>query len=317
MPRLIDTAAVTHAIGLAALVEGVRAARVDVEDEDGLASLAPLLKALSNNRTFLGEIVVDELKARGRRQVETSPYGAQVVMLFRANDDWFVRANLWPAATDPTVRASGAAAFFYGVPHDHNFHFLTVGHAGPGYAGDYWEHDHRAVAGVPGEAVALRHTGRHRLAPGQVMLYRAHRDIHSQLAPERLSVSLNIMEAGGLQPWFDQYRIDVDGGRIAGTLNRTAHEPLLAIAGALGGGEGLDLLDHLARTHPVDRIAFAAVEALAQAAPGRDARAVLLDGAARRGRPGVAGRAVAALAAVEAEWRWIDDGAGTEPILLA
>jgi hypothetical protein len=35
------------------------------------------------------------------------------------------------------MRASGAAAFVYGLPHDHNFDFLTLGYFGPGYWSDY------------------------------------------------------------------------------------------------------------------------------------------------------------------------------------
>jgi hypothetical protein len=62
-----------------------------------------------------------------------------------------LRANFWPAREDPVVRASGPAAFFYDLPHDHNFPFLTYGYLGPGYWSDYFEYDVDALAGVPGE----------------------------------------------------------------------------------------------------------------------------------------------------------------------
>lgn len=43
---------------------------------------------------------------------------------------------------------------------------------------------------------SIRFVERSNLAEGRMMLYRAHRDVHSQLPPESLSVSLNIMDEG-------------------------------------------------------------------------------------------------------------------------
>ncbi len=42
------------------------------------------------------------------------------------------RANIWPSENDHMVRASGGASFVLGLPHDHNFSFLTLGYFGPG-----------------------------------------------------------------------------------------------------------------------------------------------------------------------------------------
>ena len=39
-------------------------------------------------------------------------------------------------------KASGISPFFYHVPHDHNFSFLTVGYLGPGYWSEYYEYDY-------------------------------------------------------------------------------------------------------------------------------------------------------------------------------
>lgn len=49
------------------------------------------------------------------------------------------------------------------------------------------------VSGWQGETVGLRFIERSTLSPGKLMLYRAHLDVHSQLAPEAMSVSLNVM----------------------------------------------------------------------------------------------------------------------------
>ena len=53
-------------------------------------------------------------------------------------------------------KASGTSPFFYHVPHDHNFSFLTVGYLGPGYWSEYYEYDYGEVVGMPGEKVDLQ-----------------------------------------------------------------------------------------------------------------------------------------------------------------
>ena len=98
------------------------------------------------------------------------------------------------------------------------------------------------------------------------MHYRAHLDVHSQLPPDALSVSLNILHVTRAQAWYDQYRFDVEKDEVAGILNEGASECLLRIAAGLGGEEALDLAESFARNHPSDRMRLAAWEARAGAA---------------------------------------------------
>ena len=114
-------------------------------------------------------------------------------MLHSRSGKFLMRANCWPAAADSVVVNSGTDPFFYGRPHDPNFSFLTVGYVGPGYWSDYYEYDYERTVGFIGEKVDLRFVERSRLSEGKVMMYRRHRDVHSQLPPDSLSVSLNIM----------------------------------------------------------------------------------------------------------------------------
>jgi hypothetical protein len=176
-----------------------------------------------------------------------------------------LRANFWPAREDPVVRASGPSAFFYDLPHDHNFPFLTYGYLGPGYWSDYFEYEVRELAGVPGEDAGLRFVERSKLDPGKLMLYRMRRDIHVQLPPDSLSVSLNILGADPAQPWLEQFRFDIGRGAIAEGLTCTGAEALAAIA--VHVGNGLDLAEQLARDHPCERMRMTAIDALASAAP--------------------------------------------------
>ena len=184
---------------------------------------------------------------------------------------------MWPAAGDAVYAASGPAAFSYGVPHDHNFSFLTTGYFGPGYVSDYYDYDPEAVDGRLGEPLNLSFAGRSQLGEGKMMLYRAHRDIHSQLPPESLSVSLNIMDEGDHVPWRDQYIVDLEAGTIARRPTLTSGELLLRCAVHLTAN-GRDIADHFARAHPVPRVRANALAA--RAAVAADPRAILERGMA-------------------------------------
>ncbi|AHE56667.1 hypothetical protein [Sphingomonas sanxanigenens] len=249
-------------ITLDELVDRLEQPDFDPRDEACFASFGPWLAALARNRDFLGRMAVDEIKSRLTRQQAINRYSSQVMMLHRPRSSYFIRANFWPSAGDTVVRDSGIAPFFYGVPHDHNFSFLTVGYAGPGYWSDYYDYDPGSVAGRAGEPAALRFVERSRLAEGRVLLYRAHRDVHDQAPADAFSVSINIMELNERQVWRDQFRFDVVNGRIDGILNTAPATALLALAAHLGG-DGRDLLDHVAATHPSSRMRVAAIEAVA------------------------------------------------------
>lgn len=275
MPRLIDCHD-SVSVGLAECTAALQARGFDPQDEASLAHAALWLRRLGNNPDFLGDMLVAELAARHRDDVLDSGYGPQVVLLAPPNGNFFMRANIWPSADEHMLRASGGASFVYGLPHDHNFDFLTLGYFGPGYWSDYYEYDHAAVTGWRGEAVpSLRYVGRQRLEQGQMMLYRAHLDVHAQFPADALSVSLNIMHTAGVQGWTDQYRFDLEQGRIAGILSVGSSEAFLRIAVGLDHGAGIDLARHFAFHHPSDRMRLAAWDALATAAPDASARDAL------------------------------------------
>lgn len=295
MPRLIEPGA-GEAIRLDDLVEALDSTPFDARDEEEFATLGPLLARLGRNSDFLAELAIDELKGRCETQHRSNGYGAQVFLLRPPNGRYVLRANFWPARADPMVRASGPAAFFYDLPHDHNFPFLTYGYLGPGYWSDYFEYDVTGLAGVPGEDARLRFVERSRLEPGKLMLYRMRRDIHVQLPPDSFSVSLNILGADPAQPWLDQYRFDIGRGVIAEGLTCTSAEALLAVAVHLGNGA--DLATEFARHHPCDRMRVTALDALGSAkSEGADA---LLEAAASDASRYVAGHARLRLAARDA-----------------
>lgn len=235
----------------------------DSADESSLHDAALALRRLGNNRSFLGDLLLAQLKGRHRDTGESSAYGAQSIILSKPRGGCFLRANIWPSERDACFQSSGASTFVYGMPHDHNFSFLTVGYLGPGYASDYYEYNYESVAGVAGEIAGLRFVERSSLSEGKLMLYRANRDIHSQLPAETLSVSLNIMRIDPAEGWLNQYGFDLKSGAITGVLNPTATETFLRCAVGLGSADALDLAGHSGRRHPSDRMRLASYEARA------------------------------------------------------
>lgn len=264
MSRLIAVPA-PDPVDAAECLARAEASGVDARDPDALASLAPILAGLAADRGLVARHAVAALKAGGG--VDAGGYGAQVLLLAPPGERFLLRAALWPGPGDAPLADSGDAAFFYGAAHDHDFAFLTCGHAGPGYSSDEWQVDPDAVSGVPGERVPLVPLGRHRLAPGDVRLYRAHADIHAQIAPESFSVSINLLAREGGVPWRPQYRYDTAKGCVAAELGTAPAALLIEIAAALGEGDGLDLAAEFAAQHREPSLRIAAWRALRRSAP--------------------------------------------------
>ncbi|PCG14845.1 MULTISPECIES: hypothetical protein [Sphingomonas] len=263
MPRLIDTPA-DRAITLDELVDALDADPWDPRDEDAFAARGIWLARLARNRRFLADMAIAELETRFAGQARNS-YGAQVLMLRPPGGRYALRAAFWPARDDAVVRAAGTAPFFYDLPHDHNFSFLTVGYLGPGYWSDYYLFDDTFGGGahrVAGERAGLAFDRRARLEPRQVMLYRAHRDVHVQHPPDRFSVSLNILGHDRAQPWRTQYRFDTASDTIAQAMTVTPSEALVTIAAHLGGDDGTGLAQEIALHHPHPRMRATALAAL-------------------------------------------------------
>ena len=275
MPRIIELVD-TQIASLEEAGAGITAHGFDPHDEDSLGNAALWLRRLGNNQTFLGDLLIEQLAQRHRDELPGSAYSPQVVMLVPPGGSFFIRANIWPSAGEHMVRASGEAAFAIGLPHDHNFSFLTHGYFGPGYWSDYYEYDYAQVVGYRGEPVpSLRFIERSRLEPGKLMLYRAHLDVHAQMPADSLSVSLNVMHTAGAQGWLDQYKFDLDQREIAAQLSPAPSAAFLKVAVGLGSDEALDLAHRFALRHPSDTMRLAAWEALAGREAEPDARDTL------------------------------------------
>lgn len=303
MPRLIHADAKDW-IELGDLVEMLNSGPFDPEDEECVAEWGPSLKRLANNRRFLGDLIIEELKQRCAGQIESNHYNAQVVLLHKT-PSFVLRANFWPAEEDSAIVNGDRGQFFYDLPHDHNFSFVTAGYHGPGYWSDYYEYDFDRVTGHPGEKVDLRFVERSRLEEGKVMLYRKHLDVHCQRPPDALSVSLNIVALSPATDFLDQYRFDLGRSEVAGIVNHSALETLIRLAAHCGGDNGRDLVEECAARHPSGRVRFAALQAKASLLPDPDSRIALFDDVAARTNGLVGAMAVHEAERLRSTKQWI------------
>jgi hypothetical protein len=279
----------TPAISFAEFVAKLEQDGVDLSTESGVMAARSLLAGLYANRDFLVDRAIEELKDACASQSRTNRYGAQVLMLHQRPGSFFVRANFWPAMDNPIVQASGAQHYFYDVPHDHNFDFLTLGYLGPGYRSHWLENDGLKTIGYPGEIAHLTTSEHGTLSPGRILHYRAHRDVHVQFAPASFSISINIVAEGVGTMWRDQYLFDPDLRNIVQIPTLSQAEVLLRIGVNFGGEAGLDVAHHVATHHPSHRARWYAWRALASAQTTPDGQRLILECAAADRSPQVSG----------------------------
>ncbi|MEZ7277138.1 hypothetical protein [Pseudoalteromonas sp. 68 DY56-GL68] len=263
MPKIIDCNT-EEKLEFSEFLEILNESKINTACEDEMLEFAPYLKMLNNNKQFLSNIIINELKDYENFQNNNS-YTSQVIMLAppKKGSSFFVRANIWPAKDDYLTQINGEDTFFYHKPHDHNFNFLTSGYHGSGYWSDYYEYDYEKVIGYPGEEVDLKFIERSKLSIGKLMLYRAHIDVHDQLPADEFSISINVME-NTLRPLVtDQYAFDTERKKIKKLLNR--HNALFVMRASLvlNDQNSLDIIDHISKKHSMDAVRMAAIDAIA------------------------------------------------------
>ncbi|WP_434930786.1 hypothetical protein ACRWQM_17780 [Shewanella sp. HL-SH5] len=269
MPLKLDLNHIDESISLDECYEQLIESKFDSSDDESFQTVAPILKKLNNNKKFLPEILMTELEKHCDIQKKTNKYTPQVIMLKPAQKgiNFFMRANIWLAKKDPLLQTSGEKSFFYNVPHDHNFSFLTSGYTGPGYGSDYYEYDYYDVVGYPGEKVDLRFIERKNLTEGEVMLYRAYKDVHNQLPAEELSVSLNIMPSTMFAHLRPQYVFDENCSKIVSSTvtSNSSMEPILHLIAEMGSDDSREFIERFANTSCIEEDRFKAIKALVSA----------------------------------------------------
>lgn len=225
---------------------------VSARDFDSLVAAAPLLRGLAQDRRLVVDRIEDSIKALldGRR---ASFYTAQSFVLGSLGHT-LVRGNLWcPTGSNATARTPRDALFSYYMPHDHNYNFLTVGYFGPGYRTRIYDIDPDDFEGSLGETVPIRFLEDTFLPQHKAMAYRAYRDLHTQLPPSSLSISLNLMVRDDATAVEEQYTFDIsDDGQTAKITAYPDASPvsvrvgLVQLAGQIGGNGICNILESVA-----------------------------------------------------------------------
>ncbi|GAB5352367.1 hypothetical protein [Qipengyuania sp. 483] len=251
------------------LIEFMVDHKIDTTSHDDMLATSELLRKVSNDKKLVADFALRNLKGRNNFDASKVSYGPQTIMLHHdRSQNFYIRANFWPSENDHIFRASKSRSFFYYVPHDHNFNFMTVGHLGPGYRSNYYEYDYTAVDGYPGEKVDLKFVENTALEEGKVMLYRAFTDVHDQRPGEAMSMSINIMESTLRGSFMDQYQFDIENGCISELVNRVPAQALMSIVAMSDDENGEDFLREVSRTHQSGRVRCLALGALASVQDG-------------------------------------------------
>lgn len=255
----------TNIISLADFVDHVQT-NVDICDPHSICEVAPMIRALANNRDFLVEALGQQLDRDGLFGAAGTAFPMAFHLARRPN--FVVRAVAWAPESKSRERARWEShALQFSVPHSHNFDLLTVGYAGPGYKTSVYTCDPSAYNGVAGERVELKFLERTDFPVGKIMFYEAKRDIHWQEYPTDFSVSLNLITMPPNQRHTGFHTFDVEQGRITEDYRPFAHGAvsvaLCEMAAHLGGDKAVAALEKLAHQHVNWRVRTAAFASLA------------------------------------------------------
>lgn len=241
---------------------------VDINDIESLSEAAPQLKALAKNKNIVVDLFNRNLEnfVNKRRTSQYNPQSFIIASHISKDKSFFVRGNIWSAISESnSVRALEERVFSYNIAHDHNFYFMTVGYYGPGYSTRIYEYDRNKVSGYIGEEVDLNFLEETTLPEGKVMLYLPGKDVHLQIPPPAMSISLNLMIADPVEQANEQYFFDVDARKIVGYPFSAAvfrRSSLLQLAGHFGNEKTSELLQHIAINQPGARNRITAIDSL-------------------------------------------------------
>lgn len=236
MPLDIECPFDEKSISINEYFEKIKSMKYDFYNHEDLIDSAKYLNQLNNNKTILLDYLCEELKNFGDFQ-SRNLYGPQV-FIFGRQDVFFLRAVIW----NPISNAEKLVKDFkYDIFHDHNFDFLTAGHFGPGYKSRCYTYDYSNVIGVLGEKVDLIPQGVVTLSEGKIMLYRSKFDVHEQIPPESLSISINVI-IENKEVDIPQFQFDDKTHKICKYIHNSNNDFVIRIVGLLGDENSIEPL---------------------------------------------------------------------------
>jgi hypothetical protein len=218
-------------------------AHLNVRDRDSLLSASEMLIRLSRNSAFLAEHLCRILGAG----LDDGFRRASRIFKLAEGKDFIIRALVW----EPVPKGIHGSQFFYHIAHDHDFDFLTVCCLGPGLSSEVYQYDNTQIQGEKGESVSIEYQGRVTLQPGKAALFEGGKDIHIQLPPDELCITLNIMGPKHVERspfWFD-----VEQKRIVDWVDHTQNVQslLLNASRVLNDSSTVANLERIQATNPM------------------------------------------------------------------
>jgi hypothetical protein len=245
---------------------------VDPADNESMISAAERLCALKNNRNFVIDGIRREMLsiADGQEPRYASNQGTIHCQNMGPKGRFIVRTVIWtpPLTKNLRSRVMQDKILSYASAHDHNFSLLTIGYHGSGYKTDIYEYDPSSISGAIGETVEIKFLEHTSLPEDKILYFRPNRDIHVQLYPDEVSISLNLMGDPNGNATRAQYEFDVQNGKILNLLDGNAVRVSLApfaLIECLGADENLiDLLSFVAKEHQSPHIRSRAYSTLSR-----------------------------------------------------
>lgn len=250
---------------------------IDMRDDESVISAAESLCAFNNNKRFALDLLHRELCLDPL--AESSAFVSHHSMIIGrgipkcGGTGFAIRLNLWPVVGNSQLlqehKSSVEHTYSYEYPHDHNFMLLTAGFLGPGYQTAIYERelDPEPMVGAPARLKFLERT---QLTEGRVIFFRKSKDVHIQMPPTSLSMSLNLLPEQENDGNTEQYYFNVKdnltqdfitGSRISGRVL------LIRTIAELQVGDAVPLLFDIAEGNKVPRVRLEAMRALQLLAP--------------------------------------------------
>ncbi len=251
-------------IELEEYVDIIETQKYDFSRQEDIIDSSPYLKQLNNNKNLLIERITSELQDLQAFQ-KSNLYGPKVFILL-SHPKFFLRAVVWEPISQLERSIKG---FNYDICHDHNFDILTAGYFGPGYETRTYTYEYNKTTGCLGEKIDMKQKKIYALPEGKILLYRAKEDIHIQLPPESLSISLNLIPNNGSIK-APQYQFDESTHTICRYLQNSGNELMVRMAGALGDDNMINILEKIFEANTNRHIGALAAVSLIQLCPARN-----------------------------------------------
>ncbi|WGL58643.1 hypothetical protein QEJ31_08855 [Pigmentibacter sp. JX0631] len=230
---------------------------ISYSNREDLNSCALKLTELYNNRNFLADILIEELKNHNNIQ-SSNNYTSQVIII-ESNKKYTIRANIWlPYANNLEEKK----LYAYDNYHDHNFDLLTLGYFGPGYETILFEYDAEKTYGYIGEKVNINFKEKYTLKEGEILFLEKSKDIHLQCYPSEMSVSINIIMNEFSNKKSSQFEFDINDSSIKRILNNQSSKFLIELSSFFPSENLFEVIKTISVKNPYDYIRLSCFKTL-------------------------------------------------------